>query len=118
MVIQHMICLFCREVVNTYLMKYKDIRKPTIPRNKAVERRVPANVRFDGFYHYQDTTTKNQRCAVCKKSTTRGCKRCTVGLHDHCFKEWHSKNGTLMNKLFLRYYPMPDYSGKGDKVNL
>ena len=53
---------FRREVMNTYLMKYKDIRKPTIPRNKAVERRGPADVRFDGFYHYQDTMTKNQRC--------------------------------------------------------
>ena len=52
---------FRREIVNTYLMKYKDIRKPTIPRNKTVERRVPADVRFDGFYHYQDTMTKKSK---------------------------------------------------------
>ena len=81
---------FRREIVKTYLMKYKDTsRRVAITRKQLPSNRVPMDVRFDGFYHFQDAMSANQRCAVCRKSSKKGCKKCGVALHDHCFKEWH-----------------------------
>ena len=86
----HDLLSFRREIVNAYFMKYKQ-------QNVAVERtsskvtgnKVPIDVQFIGYYHYQDDTGRNRRCAVCKRSTLRGCRKCVQGLHDRCFKEFH-----------------------------
>ena len=74
---------FRREVVNIYLQKYAN-RYCTLGRPHGrilpAKRRVSSEIRFDHIGHY--------RCPIRDKRQEHQ-KKCDVGVHDHCFDEWH-----------------------------
>lgn len=82
---------FRREIVQTYLQKYGTPRvgggRPVT--HKTLPSRVPEQVRFDRMNHWIVPAEKQNRCAVCKKNSTRACEKCRVNLHDGCFKTFH-----------------------------
>lgn len=84
---------FRRVVVKTYLMKYADIPKGAgKPKSgKKVDDRVPSAVRFDSNSHWSCPAPKQNRCALCRKNSTKMCEKCGVNLHEACFKEYHMK---------------------------
>ena len=65
------------EIVNAYLLKYKEVRKPTIQINKSADRRVPPEVRFDGHLRYQDNMRKNRRLLFARKEQGNDTKDAT-----------------------------------------
>ena len=74
-------------------MKYADDPK-TLGRpknNKPMEHRVPAPVRLDHIDHFLAPATKQNRCAVCRKNTTKMCQKCGVNVHETCFQLFHNK---------------------------
>jgi len=81
-----------REVVKTYISCYSQPR-PTAGRVRGTvlpaDRRVSNDVRMDHLDHYQKPYATQKRCGVCHKNTRKGCFKCGVGLHDHCFEKWH-----------------------------
>ena len=84
---------FRMEIVKTYIMRYSHSETSTSRAwrgriNSAVDR-IPSNIRHDHLDHYQSQLPTQRRCGMCGKNTRKGCLKCTVGLHDHCFKEWH-----------------------------
>ena len=86
---------FRREIVNAYIVKYKE--RNVIPcrrTNTVVAKKVPDDIRLDVLNHFQEDMGRNRRCAVCKGGTCKGgtykgCKKCDKGLHDRCFKDFH-----------------------------
>ena len=84
---------FRREIVGIYFSKYSlHHQKVGRPRGRILpaNRRVPQEVRFDGMNHYRSPLPTTKRCAVCGKTTKRGCLKCnSIGIHDHCFEQWH-----------------------------
>ena len=89
---QHDLLSFRREIVNSYIMQHRDReRAGMVPRGRFLpaERRISVDVRYDGYQHWPGRFQRNRRWAVCRKSTLKGCTKCDVGLHDHCFGEWH-----------------------------
>lgn len=81
-----------REIVRTYLARYSQPRpNGSRPRGTILscDRRVSLDVRTDHLDHYQKALMTQKRCGVCHKNTRKGCQKCGVGLHDHCFKQWH-----------------------------
>lgn len=84
---------FRREIVLTYMKCYKQPRLTTgRPRGTIVpaDHRVSSDVRYDHRDHYQQPFTTQKRCGVCHKNTRKGCEKCGIGLHDHCFQQWHA----------------------------
>lgn len=83
---------FRREIVLTYMTCYSQPR-PTAGRLKGTvlpaDCRVRKDVRSDHRDHYQKPFVTQRRCGVCHKNTRKGCHKCGVGLHDHCFEQWH-----------------------------
>jgi len=81
-----------RAVVQTYLQCYRQ-QRPTAGRVRGTvlpaDRRVSRDVRCDHLDHYQKQLSTQKRCGVCHKNTRKGCNKCGVGLHDHCFEQWH-----------------------------
>ena len=91
---KHDLLSFRREIANTLLSQCKTRTSSTTartPRGRilSAERRVSIDVRYDGFMHFQEKFDVTKRCAVCKNNTMKGCNKCGVGCHDHCFKIWH-----------------------------
>lgn len=83
---------FRRNVVQTYLMRYKKPRPMNgRPRGRIqpASRRVSNDVRLDQTNHFQSPFLTQRRCALCRKNTRRGCLKCGIGLHNHCFEQWH-----------------------------
>lgn len=83
---------FRREIVQTYLRCYSQPRPSTGRLRGSIlspGRRVSKDVRNDHRDHYQKPFTTQRRCGVCHKNTRKGCHKCAVGLHDHCFEQWH-----------------------------
>lgn len=84
---------FTRKIAVTYILnnsKRLEVgRPPLMPKLKQFMRRVvPDDVRTSAG-HYPVSTSQN-RCKVCQKNTKRGCGKCAVNLHDHCFMIFHS----------------------------
>ena len=48
-----------------------------------------AKLTFSSFLRYPKQFATQKRCGVCHKNTRKGCCKCRVGLHDHCFQQWH-----------------------------
>ena len=66
-------------------------RRPGPNRNHVKKGRVLPDVRFDNVGHTVITNLTQRRCAQCGKKTTRMCEKCDVGVHDKCFKLFHSQ---------------------------
>ena len=83
---------FRRCIVQTLLSKF-DTRRSCSgrPRGRilAGHKRVHADIRYDHVDHYQTLSKTQKRCAFCGKNTRKLCNKCDVGLHDHCFVDWH-----------------------------
>ena len=85
---------FIREVCKVYYGKYQARSAPTplsVHNPKALERRCPADVRFDGVGHYIERNPTQIRCAVCNMKVYKKCAKCGVGLHVDCFPGFHTK---------------------------
>lgn len=84
---------FRRHVVQVYLQKYSHPPKkggcPTTP--KSLPARVLDQVRFDQTEHWLAQAPKQNRCAYCKKNTTKMCSKCNLNLHGDCFIPFHKK---------------------------
>ena len=84
---------FRRSIVQMYFKRYSPAR-PTSgrPRGRILpaDRRVNMDIRTDHRDHYQSQFVTQKRCGQCHKNTRKGCKKCGVGLHDHCFQLWHN----------------------------
>ena len=89
--------IFHREIVNIYRMKNSSrqqnyIFSPvnvTSFRDKSNERRVPAEVRFDGIKHYPLSNPIQHCCFYCGKRSKYVCPKCDIGLHIDCFEGYH-----------------------------
>ena len=79
-------------VVQTFMMCYKQPTSTSGRQRGRIlpsSRHVSSDIRLDRTNHYQSALETQKRCALCHKNTQRGCKKCDVGLHNHCFEEWH-----------------------------
>ena len=85
---QHSLLSFRREIVSLYIQKYGSSSRK---RSSAglIKTKAEKIARFDHVDHYQSKLETQKRCGVCKKNTRKGCLKCRVGLHDHCFHLWH-----------------------------
>ncbi len=84
---------FRRSIVQTYVMKYKgreNIGRP-IGRCHALDKRVPAEARFDGMKHYYAPIPTQRRCSHCGMKSKSICTKCDVAVHDRCFVDFHTK---------------------------
>lgn len=82
---------FRRTIVQVYLKKYGN---PVIgggrPKSsKELQSRVLAGIRYDRVDHWMVPADKQNRCAFCKKNSTKKCEKCEVNLHEGCFKIFH-----------------------------
>ena len=83
---------FRRSIAQTYIMKYKGretIGRP-VGRSKALDKRVPADVRFDGQEHYIKPIPTQRRCSHCSMKAKTVCSKCGVAVHDRCFEDFHT----------------------------
>ncbi|XP_070184500.1 piggyBac transposable element-derived protein 3-like [Littorina saxatilis] len=80
---------FRRRVAQTYLMRHGAAATPLrVGRDLTFTPRVPEAVRRDRTGHFSCDSTQ-KRCAKCHKNTRKMCTKCRVGLHLHCFNEFH-----------------------------
>ena len=83
---------FRREIVDVYLKRYVSRSRYRNGRLKGrilpAKRRVNDEIRFDRIDHFSTSLVK-QKSGLCGKNTRKGCSKCGVGIHDHCFTEWH-----------------------------
>ena len=83
---------FIREVCKVYFARRqaKNAQVPLAVHNpKSLERRCPADVRYDGVGHYIERNPTQIRCAVCHMKVYKKCAKCGVGLHLDCFAGFH-----------------------------
>ena len=86
---------FRREVVNTYLSKYRSPctshkgGRQRIVGNALKRKPVPAEIRFDRSGHFSSDCLTTKKCAECNKNTRKWCQKCGKGLHLHCFNKFH-----------------------------
>lgn len=85
-------CQFRRIIVNTYLQKYGTPPQKNQSCGSSVAERVLPEVRFSGTpkEHSQENCTQ-RRCGLCHQRTRIMCKQCKVGLHIHCWYQFHSQ---------------------------
>ena len=84
---------FIREVCKVYFARRqaKNAQVPLAVHNpKSLERRCPADVRYDGVGHYIERNPTQIRCAVCHMKVYKKCAKCGVGLHLDCFAGFHT----------------------------
>ena len=84
---------FRRCIVQTLLSKFGSRRLCSgRPRGRILTglKRVHTDIRYDHVDHYQTPSKTQKRCALCGKNTRKLCNKCDVGLHDHCFVDWHN----------------------------
>ena len=81
-----------REVIQTYLRCYTQPRPTAGPRGRLLpaKRRISSDIRTDHLDHYMSHFDTQRRCGECHKNTRKGCRKCGVGLHDHCFESWRA----------------------------
>jgi DNA excision repair protein ERCC-6 len=84
---------FRRQVVQVYLKKYGRPSAGTgRPKSsKDLLLRIPSEIRYDRTDHWIVNAAKQNRCALCKKNSTKCCEKCNINLHDVCFKTYHVK---------------------------
>lgn len=81
---------FRRCVVQTYLKKYATQTSTGRPKtSKSLASRTVDEVRHDLTDHWLIPADKQNRCAQCKKNTTKCCKKCGINLHEKCFVAFH-----------------------------
>ena len=83
--------LFRRSIVQTYIMKYsrrETVGRP-VGRSRSLDKRVPADVRFDGRDHYIQPIPTQRRCSHCGMEAKTICCKCGVAVHDRCFSDFH-----------------------------
>jgi hypothetical protein len=81
---------FRREVVRTYIRKYKSNRP--LGSTTLKRKRVSSDIRFDGIGHYRSSSPTTRRCGLCGKSCRIMCRKCDKGLHASCFNNYHGVN--------------------------
>lgn len=84
---------FRREVCQVYLTRYayrSNIGRP-MRQQVCLDRRVLADVRFDGREHYPECSLTQLRCGSCRGKSKYKCTKCHVGLHIQCFVSYHSQ---------------------------
>jgi hypothetical protein len=84
---------FRREVCHVYLTRYASRTAMGRPMGHrvALDRRVLADVRFDGREHYPGHSLTQLRCGSCRGKSKYKCIKCNVGLHVECFANYHTK---------------------------
>jgi len=82
---------FIREVCNMYYAKFRTNSSLSVRNPKALDRRCPSDVRFDGVGHYIERNSTQIRCAVCHMKVYKKCAKCDVGLHIDCFAGFHTR---------------------------
>jgi hypothetical protein len=85
---------FRREVCQVYLTRYASreaIGRP-VGHRVPLDRRVLADIRFDGQRHYPAHHATQLRCAGCGRKSKFKCLKCSVGLHIECFAKYHTNS--------------------------
>lgn len=81
---------FRREVVHVYLMRHAQSARMGRPgRPQPLSQRVPVEIRQDSRGHYFSDSPTQRRCGQCGKNTRKQCTKCGIGLHLHCFNDFH-----------------------------
>jgi len=82
---------FIREVCKVYYAKFRTNSSLSVRNPKALDRRCPSDVRFDGVGHYIERNSTEIRCALCHMKVYKKCAKCDVGLHIDCFAGFHTR---------------------------
>lgn len=87
---------FRRAVAKVYLDRARSA--PDAPRLHpgrgrpvALDKRVPAAVRYDRTDHLITPWPTQLRCSHCGLKTKHRCMKCQTGVHDRCFKDFHTQ---------------------------
>jgi len=82
---------FRRQVVQVYLKKFGNpiVGGGRPKSSKQIESRISNAIRYDRVDHWMVPALKQNRCALCKKNSTKMCEKCVVNLHEGCFKDFH-----------------------------
>ena len=87
---------FRREVVKVYFTKYRrssqarsSSQSSVVDHSQARRGAVLADIRYDKIGHFSESCPTTKRCAHCRKTTNRWCRKCDRGIHDRCFNEYH-----------------------------
>jgi len=84
---------FRRDICTVYYKRYSGERvaigRPLGRPPKAVEGRVPSDIRTDGINHFLESSGTQRRCGVCGLKTRRICRKCDIGLHQDCLASFH-----------------------------
>lgn len=91
---------FRREIAQVYMHRFgshkdfQSISRFIAPKGHRVrlDRRVSADIRYDGLEHYPATHKSQLRCAQCQGKPKIKCVKCNVGLHIECFAAYHCKS--------------------------
>ena len=82
---------FRRDIVKVYFTKYMQKGPSKIKTTNFVSshKNVSQDIRFDRYDHFSEPCPTTKRCAHCRKSSRKWCKKCGKGIHDHCFNDFH-----------------------------
>ena len=82
---------FRREIVKVHHAKFQsDKTLPLIfPAPRSTQRVIP-KIHYNGIYHWI-AKGNQRRYAKCSKTSKYFCKKCNVGLHPDCFKDFHTR---------------------------
>lgn len=88
---------FRKEIIKTYMTKYKSPQKgvggrPSTNRSSRFFNRVSDNVRYDNFGHFLTQVDKKIRCNGdnCKSIMRTKCIKCNVGICIKCNVNYHT----------------------------
>lgn len=90
---------FRREIAQVYMSRHTAHHnaealchslKHNVGHRIRLDRRVSADVRYDGLEHYPASNETQLRCASCKGKAKYKCIKCDVGLHIDCFAVYHT----------------------------
>ena len=76
---------FRRYIVRTYLSQYG---KPPEKEMRGKPQNVLSDVRYDRYKHWVIPQRGQTKCRHCHMKTITRCKKCNVGLHVKCFKDY------------------------------
>lgn len=84
-------CQFRRTIVQVYLHKYGSPPQKNQACGSSMSQRILPEVRLSGSpaQHVQESCTQ-RRCGLCHQRTRIMCQHCKIGLHVHCWFEFHS----------------------------
>ena len=79
-----------RDFVRAYLIQHAYASRVCRPgRPQPLSHQVPTKIRHDKHNHFFADSETQRCCAQCGKNTRKECKKCDIGLHLHCFSEFH-----------------------------